>query len=251
MAANRCDWRGAYGIVRSLSGLGMSAVLHPVRKKDGLRTASECERQERWREHFRDVFRGAATTMGQLRDLPLGQPLDTTWRMTEHDTVDAWRRLGRNKGVGRDCIPAEFLQATADVMAPVVTCLYNEVVATEAWPARWTGGRMQDVFKHKGRRDQCDDYKGIVLEDHMAKGIKQHLSRAVMPAYGANQPDVQHGAVGGRSTDFAAHLVREVLSHAAAARLSLFILYTDLFKAFDRIIRKVTLGWPAGTGDAR
>ena len=93
---------------------------------------------------------------------------------------------------------------------------------------------MQEVFKNKCSRDECDDYRGIVLEDHLAKGLKQHLSHAVTPAYNAAMPDCQHGAVGGRSTDFATHLVREVIAHAAAAKLCIFILFIDLVKAFDR-----------------
>ena len=110
---------------------------------------------------------------------------------------------------------------------------------------------MQEVFKNKGERDVCDDYRGIVLEDHLAKGLKQHLSHAVNPAYNAAMPDCQHGAVGGRSTDFATHLVREVIAYAAAAKLCLFILFIDLVKAFDRVIREITLGWPAEATDPR
>ena len=64
-------------------------------------------------------------------------------------------------------------------------------------------------------------------------------------------PDCQHGAVGGRSTDFATHLVREVISYAASAKLCLFILFIDLVKAFDRVIREITLVWPAEATDPR
>ena len=71
------------------------------------------------------------------------------------------------------------------------------------------------------------------------------------PAYNAAMPDCQHGAVGGRSTDFATHLVREVISYAASAKLCLFILFIDLVKAFDRVIREITLGWPAEATDPR
>jgi hypothetical protein len=250
-AASQKDWRGLYGIVRSLGGLGSSSAPHPVRRVDGTLTTSEQERQERWQEHFHNVFNGNIVTMDQLRALPHAAPLPPSWKMHVEDTKDAWRHLGRNKGVGKDGLPAEFLQATAEVTAPIVTDIYNEVIVHERWPVRWTGGRLQDIFKNKGHRDQCDDSRGIILEDHMAKGIKQHLSYDVAPCYQLHMPDSQHGAVCGRSTDFATHLVREALAYATIAKLSIFILFIDLVKAFDRIIREITLGWPAGVNDAR
>ena len=83
--------------------------------------------------------------------------------------------------MGKDGLPAEFLQATAEVPVPIVADIYNQVIVHERWPARWSGGRLQDIFKNKGHPDQCDGSRGIILEDHMAKGIKQHLSYKVAP----------------------------------------------------------------------
>ena len=132
-------------------------MAHPVRKKDGQLTSSESERQARWQDHFKEVFRGASVSMTDLAALPLQPPLDDNCAMNVADTERAWMRLGRNKGVGRDGIPAEFLQATAAVSPPIATDLYNEVIANERWPMQWTGGRMQDIFKNKGERAESDD----------------------------------------------------------------------------------------------
>ena len=147
-AASKNDWRGLYSIVRSLGGIGSSSTPHPVRQLDGHLTTSEQERQERGLAHFRDVFNGTFTTMDQLRAVPHAEPLAPEWLMTVDETKDAWRHLRRNKGVGKDGLPAEFLQVTAEVTAPIVTELYNDVIMQERWPVRWTGGRLQDVFKH-------------------------------------------------------------------------------------------------------
>ena len=250
-AASYNDWRGLYAIVRSLGGASSSSTPRHVKQKDGSLTSSEDARQLRWQEHFRDVFGGHATSMEALRAIPIEPTIVCDWTMTTDDTVAAWKQLGRNKGAGRDGLPTELLIALAPATVVPATILYNETIDRERWPTRWTGGRMQEVFKNKGSRDECDDYRGIVLEDHLAKGLKQHLSHAVTPAYNAAMPDCQHGAVGGRSTDFATHLVREVIAHAAAAKLCIFILFIDLVKAFDRVIREITLGWPAGATDPR
>ena len=56
-------------------------------------------------------------------------------------------------------------------------------------------------------------------------------------------PLSQHGAVKGRSTDVASHLVRSCASVAALLNLSIFILFVDLVKAFDKVIRQLVMGW--------
>eukprot|EP00973_Karenia_brevis_P094808 12424279-Karenia_brevis.AAC.1 len=57
-------------------------------------------------------------------------------------------------------------------------------------------------------------------------------------------PGMQCGAVCHRGTDFAHHLVQTVMLYAKMASLSVFALFLDLVKAFDRIIRELVLGWP-------
>ena len=66
-----------------------------------------------------------------------------------------------------------------------------------------------------------------------------------MPAYNLHMPAMQCGAVAKRGTHFAHHLVQIMISYAAVARLSVFVHYVDLVKAFDRLVREIVLGWPA------
>ena len=62
-------------------------------------------------------------------------------------------------------------------------------------------------------------------------------------------PECQNGAVRGRGTDFAGHVIRSLLDLAALASLSVFVLFVDLVKAFDRVIREIVFGFPDGVTD--
>eukprot|EP00973_Karenia_brevis_P075162 10441243-Karenia_brevis.AAC.1 len=55
---------------------------------------------------------------------------------------------------------------------------------------------------------------------------------------------MQCGAVAHRGTDYASHLVLSMLAYAAATRASIFVLFLDLIKAFDRVVREVVMGMP-------
>ena len=56
-------------------------------------------------------------------------------------------------------------------------------------------------------------------------------------------PVDQHGAVAMRGTDFASHIVTSAIAVAHLLKLSLFVLFVDLTKAFDRVIRQLVHGW--------
>ncbi len=94
----------------------------------------------------------------------------------------------------------------------------------------------------KGPRDDCDEHRGIVLECHAGKGLKELLAPRVMGPYARNMPDTQHGATPGRGADMASHVIHSALDYAAAAKMSVCILiiypvpYTHLTLPTNRVV---------------
>eukprot|EP00973_Karenia_brevis_P001563 211397-Karenia_brevis.AAC.1 len=56
-------------------------------------------------------------------------------------------------------------------------------------------------------------------------------------------PETQCGAVAKRSTDFATLILRSAIVYAQHNGLSLFVLFVDLVKAFDKVLREIVLGF--------
>ena len=102
---------------------------------------------------------------------------------------------------------------------------------------------MAPVFKKKGPIEICDNSRGILLEDHSGKALKGIIKSCIDPAYESHMPQSQFGAVRGRGTDMASHIVRSAIDAAKLLHLSLFVLFVDLVKAFDKIIRQLVYGW--------
>ncbi|CAK0802742.1 unnamed protein product, partial [Prorocentrum cordatum] len=225
LAAVRRDWRETSGIARAQWSAGQ---------------------QGRWQEHFRDVLNGRPVTMAELKLKPTPPPDPFASSIAAlPDAVGAsLLQLGRNKGVGRDGAPSELLVAGGDAVNEPLASIFEDIIDGERWPTSWTGGRMQNVYKKKGPREERDEPRGIVLEDHAAKGFQQHLSGLVTPMYNAHTPESQHGALAGRGTDLAAHLARSFCDYCTAQGLSCFVWFVDLVKAFDRVVREIVLGWP-------
>ena len=195
-------------------------------------------------------FGGRIVNKSEIRN-SLGEPivltssLETTPQITER----AIRRLKRNRGVGVDDIPAELLQAGEGAMAVKVSEVCTRVKEEEQWPATWAGGRIVDIFKKNGAADECDMSRGILLSYHLGKGLCNILADFVDPAYTEHMPEDQHGAVSGRGSDFASHTVRSFIEFCLLSTRSFFILFVDLVKAFDRVVRELVLGWPDEVSD--
>ena len=90
----------------------------------------------------------------------------------------------------------------------------------------------------------------MLLNDHLAKGLCDIIDEIVRDTYNRNVPPDEYGATSKRSTDFATHAVRTVLQLCRAMSLSYMVLFIDLVKAFDCVIREVVLGFPAHSSEA-
>ena len=175
-------------------------------------TTSEEERQQRWQEYFCEVFGGAIVNVNALA----GSVVDPPARVTALDvgpekTEAAIKRLKRHRGVGRVEVPAELLQAGGSAIAVKISELYQRVADTEQWVTNWCGGKIVDVYKRNGHHSDCDCSRGILLTDHIGKGLSELLSEHVDSKYNAEMPSEQFDATAGCGTDFASPIVRSFL----------------------------------------
>lgn len=99
---------------------------------------------------------------------------------------------------------------------------------------------MQELPK-KGSRQVCDNFRGLLISDHLGKAASNVLYEDVDVPYHEYVPEAQCGAVKRRGGDYATHVLRTLLDHAKLMGLSIAILF--LVKAFDRVLREVVIGW--------
>ena len=215
-------------------------------KKDGELTTSRLEVDQRWQEHFEDVFAGQTVEVQSLREPdpePPPKPCTTNMDVGPAATELPFAQLGRNKGVGRDGIPAELLLRAGGAPAAILYAGVNRrVLSNWAWPVQWRGGRMAPVYKRKGDSRDCDNSRGILLADHAGKALAGSVKRAIDGTYERMIPRAQCGAVPGRGTEEATHTIRTVLDWANLRQRCVFALFVDLVKALDKVMRQVAFG---------
>ena len=83
-----------------------------------------------------------------------------------------------------------------------------------------------------------------LFADRSSKAFASQIKPFVDPVYELAMPSTQVGAVSGRSTDFASHIVRSLVDLADIQAMSIFVLFLDLIETFDWILREFVLGRP-------
>ena len=101
---------------------------------------------------------------------------------------------------------------------------------------------IENVYKKKGAAEECDNSRGILLADHSGKALTGMVKEAIDPVYNRHQPLNQHAAPV-KGTDIATHVIKSAISAANMLHMSIFVLFVDLVKAFDKIIRQLVYGW--------
>jgi len=216
-------------------------------QKNGDLTTCEASRQARWQEHFCETFHGTVVSdISKLSTQPSIKYPATHINSTPQRVFKAISALPRGKAVGRDLVPAEVLQAGKFQAALLVSNLTTQIISNQTAPVDCKGGRIADVYKGKGNPAVCNHSRGILVQDHIGKVVSNVLKDQVTDKYNHHMPDSQHGCVSGKSTDLATHLVRSLIDMAAHSNMSVFVLFVDLEKAFDRIVRELVLGFPQG-----
>jgi lactam utilization protein B len=128
-------------------------------------------------------------------------------------------------------------------MAIILSAIYCRILNYMIWPIDWCGGKLVNLWKLKGDPQDCDNFRGLLLADHAAKGLTSIIKEDIDPNYCAHIPSHQYGAVRLRGTDFATHVVSSLIDLAAMLMQSIFVLFVDLVKAFDKVVREVVVGW--------
>ena len=137
-----------------------------VKSREGIVLREGEEVRERWREHFEGLGavnserEAVITCMGMSGGG--GRPIEQGM-ITKREVRRAIERLKLGKAAGADGITAEMLKFGGE---PVIEWMHK--VCSLAWqegrvPDDWVRAILVPVYKGKGAKDECGNYRGISL----------------------------------------------------------------------------------------
>ena len=222
----------ATGPVRQTTGI--------LKKKDGSVIESTEQKLDRWIEHYSELYgsEGSAdlSYIDNLPEKPTLQNLDNPPDIEE--ITEIIKSLRPGKAAGEDEIPAELLKAGLASLADHISNLIGTCWASKSVPQDFKNAKITTLYKNKGERGDCNNYRGISLLSVTGKVLARVLLRRLQQLAEQVYPESQCGFRARRSTTDMIFAVRQLQEKSREQRRPLHIAFVDLTKAFDLVDRR-------------
>ena len=213
----------------------------PLRSVSGAILTDRGKQMERWAEHYQELYARENTVTDTAVEntitLPVMEELDVPPSIEElRKAIDT---LARGKAPGSDGIPPEVIKAGK--LSSLLNHLHNLLL--QCWEEGTVPQDMRDaniitLYKNKGDRSDCNNYRGISLLSVVGKAFARVILSRLQSLAERIYPEAQCGFRAGRSTIDMIFSVRQMQEKCREQRQPLYIAFIDLTKAFDLVSRK-------------
>uniref|UniRef100_A0A5F8GJ83 Reverse transcriptase domain-containing protein n=1 Tax=Monodelphis domestica TaxID=13616 RepID=A0A5F8GJ83_MONDO len=193
-----------------------------------------------WKEHISQLLnRPSSVDQSALDQIPQNHPIEQPDVPPSIEEVQkAIKQMSAGKAPGKDGIPTEVYKALTGKALQAF-----HIVLTSIWEEEDMHPELRDasiiaLYKNKGSRAACDNYRGISLLSTDGKILACVILNRLLPSVSEqNLPESQCGFRPDRSTINMVFTVRQIQEKCLEKNLSLYIVFVDLTKVFDTVNR--------------
>jgi hypothetical protein len=243
---SRIEGHSASGNIRGVYE-GLKEALGPTPKKSApLRSSTgavltDVDAQlQRWVEHYsflygQPVSADVAAIEAAVPELPINGELDAP--ITLEEVKRAVHVLKNNKASGVDGLPPEVFKAGGAPLASALLQVFLTCWDSGQIPSNLKNANIITLYKNKGDRSDCNNYRGISLLSLAGK----ILARVILPRLQSLAerilPESQCGFRASRSTIDMVFSVKQLQEKCIEQSRPLYMVFVDLTKAFDYVSR--------------
>ena len=239
VAAVTGNIRGMYdGIKKALGPTQCKTA--PLKSSAGVIITEKNKQMERWVEHYSDLYSRQNTVTESALDavecLPIMEELDS--EPTTEELSKAIDNLSAGKAPGIDGIPPDLLKhCKTALLAPL-----HEVLC-KCWqegkvPQDMRDAKIITLYKNKGERSDCNNYRGISLLSIVGKVYARVILGRLQKLADRIYPESQCGFRAKRSTVDMIFSIRQLQEKCKEQNMPLYVAFIDLTKAFDLVSRE-------------
>ena len=230
--------RGMYEGMRKAFG-PVPAKRSPIKSKEGSILRTREEQMQRWTEHYSDIYSRQyhipEDTLSGIPQLPVLEELDITPTREELETAIDSASVG--KSPGQDGIPVEILKHCKEALLGPLHELLVECWETGQVPQNFKDSKLITLYKNKGDRAVCDNYRGISLLSTAGKVAARVVLRRLQVLANQIYPESQCGFRAERSTIDMIFTLAQLQEKCREQHRPLYVAFVDLTKAFDLVTR--------------
>lgn len=239
IAADTGNVRGMYDGIKQALGPTQKKTA-PLKSATGEVIQDKAQQMERWVEHYSELYarenQVSEEALNAIGCLPVLEELDC--EPTLDELKGALKSLASGKAPGKDGIPAEVLKCCTDTAIQEL----HEILCL-CWREGEVPQDMRDsniitLYKNKGDRSDCNNYRGISLLSIAGKLFARVALKRLQVLAERVYPESQCGFRAKRSTIDMVFSLRQLQEKCREQRQPLYIAFIDLTKAFDLVSRE-------------
>jgi len=238
-ASDSGNIRGMYEGIKQATGKPTKKTA-PLKSKTGEVITDRDKQMGRWVEHYLELYaRENSVTQDALdaiEELPILEELDSEPTMEElSKAIDA---LACGKAPGEDSIPPEIIKCGKPALLGPLHELLCLCWREGKVPQDMRDAKIITLYKNKGDRSDCNNYRGISLLNIVGKVFARVVLARLQVLAERIYPESQCGFRAERSTVDMIFSVRQLQEKCREQQMPLYIAFIDLTKAFDHVSRK-------------
>ena len=198
-----------------------------------------------WEKHFSLVETATQMDPADFQKIAIPQRhptvkkgLDPHYIPTLAEFEAAIRKLNWRKAPGYDGIGSEMWQSDVSLVAKRMYPLFLKTALRGQLPLQFRGGFLIPLHKHKGSVSDPTSYRGILLQNTMAKAFAKCWRSRLVSCFGTVAAPFQYGCLRKRGVIEAHFPVRLHMQTCAHLKLSSGIIFVDIKSAYYSVIKE-------------
>lgn len=209
-----------------------------IKGENGEVIVDDTEIRKRWGKYFNTVMNdGVSETVSERGDSLVFEVEEQVQEITCDEVEKVLKKMKRGKAVGPDDIPVEVWKLMGKTGICWLTRLFNKMLKGDTMPEEWRSSYVIPLYKGKGDVQECKNYRGIKLLSHTMKLWERVIEGRLRKITSVNEN--QFGFMPGKSTMEPIFIVRQLMEKFREAKKSMYLVFVDLEKAYDKVPRKV------------
>jgi len=244
-AIKQHDPSTAYRVIRQLKGGRTNVDNMPIRNKQGDLLSNSDDVMVRWSEYFYELLNVHSIIDPHIiQQIPI--PIIPTIEQIRQDktpslseVLDAIKQMKNRKAPGVDNISADVLKAGGVPMAKWVHEIVCDVWNEEVMVEDWTTAILIRLYKSKGDRTVCGNYRGISLLAVTGKIFTRIVLNRIQNLIDKQLLEQQAGFRRNKSTVDQIFTLKLIMEKSQEYNKPLFLCFIDIQKAYDSVDRNL------------
>ncbi|CAF4230155.1 unnamed protein product [Rotaria magnacalcarata] len=235
----------AFSIIRRLRGGSKRVENIPVQDKNGKLLVNSRDTLKRWGEFFCETLNVCALIDQNLIDQIQILTLSTTeeHRQNAQPSIEEVRKainqMKSRKAPGSDEVTVDILKAGGESVIRWLFYFFTDVWKNEQMAKEWSITTLIRLYKNKGDKKVCDNYRGIALLNATSKIFSRIILNRIQGLIDGQLLEIQSGFRSNRSTTDQIFTLKMTMEKRREFNKPLFMCFIDIAKAYDSVNREL------------